>query len=56
MAQSRLVKSNAQLIQKPFWNGEHRLFYTWNAGVVKDLRSEGLESRILLNFINLLVP
>jgi len=56
MSQAKLSKVNNQQPQRALWNGEHRLFFPWHAGVVRDLRSEGLESCIRPNFVVPVVP
>ncbi len=56
MSQTRLAKTNSQSVPKVLWNGEHRQFFSWHANVVRELRSEGLESCIRPNFVIPLIP
>ena len=56
MSQTRLAKVNGVVVPKTLWNGEHRQFFTWKASLIKDLRSEGLESCIRPNFPIPVIP
>ena len=56
MSQTRMAKINSQQAPKCLWNGEHRQFFTWHNNLVKDLRSEGLESCIRPNFVLPVIP